>query len=96
MMIDDPIFFLHFLEYSQEIAAGTPIVIEVRVMKRKNHSGASKRFKRTGTGKIIRKRAGKRHLLVHKSSKRRRSLGQSVTVHPGDVGMIQSLLPCPK
>ncbi|CAO0833715.1 hypothetical protein SMICM17S_06740 [Streptomyces microflavus] len=37
--------------------------------KNKTHSGASKRFKITGSGKVLRERAGKRHLLEHKSSR---------------------------
>ncbi len=36
--------------------------------KNKTHSGASKRFKLTGSGKVLRERAGKRHLLEHKPS----------------------------
>jgi len=35
--------------------------------KNKTHSGASKRFKVTGSGKVLRERAGKRHLLEHNS-----------------------------
>ena len=36
--------------------------------KAKTHSGASKRFRSTGTGKIVRQKAGRRHLLEHKST----------------------------
>ncbi|GAA4963198.1 hypothetical protein GCM10023238_33210 [Streptomyces heliomycini] len=42
--------------------------------KNKSHSGASKRFKVTGSGKVLRERAGKRHLLEHKSSRVTRRL----------------------
>ena len=42
--------------------------------KAKTHSGASKRFRKTGTGKIVRQKAGRRHLLEHKASKRTRRL----------------------
>ncbi|MGW6219635.1 50S ribosomal protein L35, partial [Streptomyces olivaceus] len=42
--------------------------------KNKSHSGASKRFKVTGSGKVLRERAGKRHLLEHKSSRLTRRL----------------------
>jgi large subunit ribosomal protein L35 len=42
--------------------------------KQKTHSGAAKRFKITGSGKILFQRAGKRHLLEHKSSKTTRHL----------------------
>lgn len=38
--------------------------------KAKTHSGASKRFRRTGTGKIVRQKANRRHLLEHKPSTR--------------------------
>jgi large subunit ribosomal protein L35 len=65
-------------------------------MKMKNHSGVSKRFKVTGTGKILRKQAGKRHLLVHKQSKRRRSTAGNVSVHTGDALMAKRLIPYPK
>ena len=34
--------------------------------KAKTHSGASKRFRKTGTGKIVRQKANRRHLLEHK------------------------------
>ena len=42
--------------------------------KMKTHSGAKKTFRLTGTGKIMHKRAGKRHLLEHKSSRVTRRL----------------------
>ena len=38
------------------------------------------RFKRTGTGKLMRYRQGKRHLLTGKSSKRKRRLGKAIPV----------------
>ena len=44
--------------------------------KMKTHSGAKKRFRLTGTGKIMHERAGKRHLLEHKSSRVTRRLSQ--------------------
>ena len=43
-------------------------------MKVKSHSGASKRFHKTGTGKFTRKRAGKRHILTSKNRERKRRL----------------------
>lgn len=42
--------------------------------KIKTHSGASKRFKITGGGKILFHKSGQRHLLSHKSPKRKRNL----------------------
>jgi large subunit ribosomal protein L35 len=47
---------------------------------RKTHKGIAKRLKVTGTGKIIRKKSGKSHLLSVKTGKRRRSLRKTVTV----------------
>jgi len=43
--------------------------------KMKTNSGAKKRFKLTGTGKIKRKHAYKSHILTKKSKKRKRNLG---------------------
>ncbi|GAA0476458.1 50S ribosomal protein L35 [Streptomyces netropsis] len=60
--------------------------------KNKTHSGASKRFKITGSGKVMRERAGKRHLLEHKSSKLTRRLTGTVELAPGDAKKIKKLL----
>lgn len=38
----------------------------------KSHRGAVKRFKRTGTGKITHRKMNNRHILTHKSAKRKR------------------------
>ncbi len=50
-------------------------------MKQKTHSGAKKRFRPLKSGKIKRKRPGKRHLLENMSSKRKRHLGETMYVH---------------
>lgn len=60
--------------------------------KNKTHSGAKKRFRTTGTGKIMREQAGKRHLLEHKSSKVTRRLSSDQVVSPADVKNIKKLL----
>ena len=52
--------------------------------KAKTHSGASKRFRKTGTGKIVRQKAGRRHLLEHKSSRRTRRLDGRTEVAAND------------
>lgn len=62
-------------------------------IKLKTHRGAAKRFKITGTGKVVRKQAGKRHLLSHKSAKRKRNLGGSAPIHSGEVQAAHRLLP---
>lgn len=46
--------------------------------KVKTHKGAAKRFRITGTGKVMRKRAFKSHLLEKKSSKRKRKFRKEV------------------
>ena len=60
--------------------------------KNKSHSGASKRFKITGSGKVLRERAGKRHLLEHKSSRVTRRLTGNAEMAPGDAAKIKKLL----
>jgi large subunit ribosomal protein L35 len=60
--------------------------------KMKTHSGAGKRFRLTGTGKVMRRRANRNHLLEHKSSRRTRRLYDEVTLAPSDVKEIKKLL----
>jgi large subunit ribosomal protein L35 len=60
--------------------------------KMKTHSGAKKRFRVTGTGKVMRRRANRNHLLEHKSTKRTRRLDGLVEVAKGDGKNIKKLL----
>lgn len=60
--------------------------------KAKTHSGASKRFRRTGTGKIVRQKANARHLLEHKSSKRMRRLAGRTEVAAADTKRVNAML----
>jgi large subunit ribosomal protein L35 len=60
--------------------------------KMKPHSGASKRFRVTGSGKIMRRRANRAHLLEHKSSRRTRRLNDEVTLAPADNRRISRML----
>jgi large subunit ribosomal protein L35 len=60
--------------------------------KMKTHSGANKRFRLTGSGKIMRRRANRGHLLEHKSSRRTRRLQHDVLVAAGDLKKIKKLL----
>ena len=60
--------------------------------KNKTHSGAKKRFRVTGTGKIMRGQAGRRHLLEHKSSKLTRRLFGEVEVAPADAKKVKKML----
>ena len=60
--------------------------------KMKTHSGAKKRFKVTGTGKLVHRIAGKMHLNEHKpSSRTRRLTGDSVMVK-GDAAKAKKML----
>lgn len=59
----------------------------------KTKKSVAKRFKITARGKVMRSRAGRRHLLQGKNPKRRRSLGQSVIVDKTDAYRITQSLP---
>jgi large subunit ribosomal protein L35 len=63
------------------------------IARRKTKKAVAKRFKVTGTGKVMRHRASKRHLLVSKSAKRKRRLGKDVVVHHTDEARIKENLP---
>jgi large subunit ribosomal protein L35 len=60
--------------------------------KMKTDSGAKKRFKITGTGKIRRRQAFRGHIMEKKSSKRARRLGREVEVSPADQKQVKRLL----
>jgi large subunit ribosomal protein L35 len=60
--------------------------------KTKTHSGAKKRFRVTGTGKVMRRRANRNHLLEHKPTKRTRRLDGLVQVAKGDDKKVKKLL----
>ncbi|MHB8670065.1 MAG: 50S ribosomal protein L35 [Acidimicrobiales bacterium] len=60
--------------------------------KMKTHRGAAKRFRITATGKIMRRRAFRSHLLEKKSSVRTRRLGRPVQVAPGDRREVSRML----
>lgn len=61
-------------------------------MKNKTHSGSSKRFKVTGGGKIMRRKANRNHLLEHKPSKRTRRLWGPAEVSGADAKKVRRLL----
>lgn len=61
--------------------------------KLKTHRGAAKRFKVTGSGKVLRRRTGLRHILTSKRRKRKRKLGQSAVVSAADQRHARRLLP---
>jgi large subunit ribosomal protein L35 len=62
------------------------------VPKNKTHSGAKKRFKVTGTGRVQREQANRQHLFESKSSSRTRRLSMNKDLSPADVKKARRLL----
>jgi large subunit ribosomal protein L35 len=60
--------------------------------KMKNHSGAGKRFKITGSGKVMRQRADRAHYNEHKSSRVTRRLFGRIELAPSNARQIKRLL----
>ena len=61
--------------------------------KMKTHKGASKRFKKTGTGKVTRHHAFSRHILTSKTRSRKRKLRHGVVADSTDQAKLHSMLP---
>jgi large subunit ribosomal protein L35 len=61
--------------------------------KLKTHSGAAKRFKKTGTGKVKRGHAFARHILTSKNSKRKRQLDQDTILDKADTKKVKRMIP---
>jgi len=63
------------------------------VVMQKTKKSVAKRFKISGTGKLMHRSPGTRHLLAHKSSKRKRRLGQSKALAYGHAYELKKCLP---
>ncbi|HEY7758079.1 MAG TPA: 50S ribosomal protein L35 [Burkholderiales bacterium] len=61
--------------------------------KMKTKSGAAKRFRTLGGGGVKRSRAFLRHILTKKTTKRKRHLRGTTTVHGSNVRAVKSMLP---
>lgn len=61
--------------------------------KLKTHSGASKRFKKTGTGKVKRGHSHLRHILTSKDTKRKRKLREQVVLSKADEAKVKRMIP---
>jgi len=61
--------------------------------KLKTHRGAAKRFKKTGTGKFVRSKAFKQHILTSKSAKRKRHMRGTAVVSKSDHAKLAKMLP---
>jgi large subunit ribosomal protein L35 len=60
--------------------------------KMKTHSGAKKRIRKTGSGKLMREQANNQHLFEQKSSRRKRRLRVDQTMSPADIKKVKRLL----
>jgi large subunit ribosomal protein L35 len=60
--------------------------------KMKTHSGTKKRFRITGSGKVMREQANGRHLLEGKPSTRTRRIAKDLVVSPADAKRVKKLL----
>ena len=61
--------------------------------KLKTHRGAAKRFKKTGTGKFVRSKAFKQHILTSKTTKRKRGSRGTTLVDASDEVRLARMLP---
>lgn len=61
--------------------------------KMKTHRAAAKRYKVTASGKLLRRGAGKKHLLAHKAASRKRRMSGMVEVFEGNLDLISKELP---
>ncbi len=61
--------------------------------KIKTHRGAAKRFKRTKSGKFLRSKAFKQHILSSKTTKRKRGLRGTTVVNENDAAKLARMLP---
>ncbi len=61
--------------------------------KMKTNRGAAKRFKVTGTGKIVYSKSNASHILTKKTSKRKRRLRKSGLIDKTNTKMVKKLIP---
>ncbi|MDQ3198956.1 MAG: 50S ribosomal protein L35 [Chthoniobacterales bacterium] len=63
------------------------------IARSKTRKAVAKRFKITGTGKVLRSQASRRHLMATKNAKKKRHLAKSALVHKTDVQRVKANLP---
>ena len=61
--------------------------------KLKSHRGAKKRFKKTASGKFMRGKAFKRHILTSKPTRRKRQARGLVVISPSDAHKLRRMMP---
>jgi large subunit ribosomal protein L35 len=74
-------------------AVKTQIPSRKTMPKLKTHKGAAKRFKKTGTGKIVRGQSKMRHILTSKETKTKRKLAHSALVSDADHAKVARMIP---
>ncbi len=60
--------------------------------KMKTNKAVKARFKVTGTGKLVRNRPGRRHILTKKAAKRKRHLKKAMVVDKGQTKMYSRMM----
>ena len=63
------------------------------IARSKTRKSVAKRFRVTATGKLVRSKASRRHLLSSKSSKLKRNMAKPALVHESDVARVKACLP---
>ncbi len=61
--------------------------------KMKTHSASAKRFRVTGNGLIVKNKAGRRHILEKKTSKRKRNMRKADVMNASDQKVVRQLIP---
>jgi large subunit ribosomal protein L35 len=87
---------MHFRNWGLQMQAGllhSPLPMPKPIARRKTKKSVAKRFKVTGSGKVLRAQAGRRHLLASKSAKRKRQLAKVAAVDATDENRIKENLP---
>lgn len=64
-----------------------------KMPKLKSRKAAAKRFRATGTGKIVRRKAFKNHILEKKTTDKKRKLSKAVIVNERDADNVRGMLP---
>jgi large subunit ribosomal protein L35 len=63
------------------------------IARSKTRKSVSKRFKITGTGKVVRNHASRRHLMASKSANKKRHMAKSAVLHETDVARVKLNMP---
>ncbi|KAG9143728.1 hypothetical protein Leryth_018879 [Lithospermum erythrorhizon] len=79
--------------HSHPITSSPSTIVAAKGYKMKTHKASAKRFRVTGSGKIVRRRAGKQHLLGKKNTKRKLRLSKMVQVDRSDYNNVIGALP---